>query len=180
MAFDKLLVLDLDETLVHATETPLDRPPDYRVGPYVVYKRPGVEAFVAACLDAFAEVAIWTASTHDYALEVLAPIVDCARLSFVWARRRCTLHVEPHTRDLVRLKDLRKLKRRGYDPAKVIFVDDSPGKLRRSYGNLVTVRAFEGQPDDRELSLLLPYLLSLGPVDNVRTIEKRGWRSRMP
>jgi len=31
-----LLVLDLDETLVHATEQALDVPADFHVGPYFV------------------------------------------------------------------------------------------------------------------------------------------------
>ncbi|MDQ4120460.1 MAG: hypothetical protein M3209_03335 [Acidobacteriota bacterium] len=36
----KLLVLDLDETLIYATEEELERKADFRAGQYLVYKRP--------------------------------------------------------------------------------------------------------------------------------------------
>jgi len=42
----KLLVLDLDETLVFSTEQELHRPADLRVAGYHVYKRPYLDAFL--------------------------------------------------------------------------------------------------------------------------------------
>ena len=41
-----LVVLDLDETLVHATNEPLDRPCDFRCHGYSVYRRPGLNNFL--------------------------------------------------------------------------------------------------------------------------------------
>lgn len=35
-----LLILDLDETLIHSIETKLDVEPDFYFEPYYVYKRP--------------------------------------------------------------------------------------------------------------------------------------------
>lgn len=37
-----------------------------------------------------------------------------------------------------------------------------------------------GDPSDRELSRLTTYLRTLGPLDDVRPVEKRGWASRTP
>jgi hypothetical protein len=37
---DKLLILDLDETLIYAAEIPLARSPDFLVYDYHLYKRP--------------------------------------------------------------------------------------------------------------------------------------------
>lgn len=76
------------------------------------------------------------------------------------------------------LKNLKKVKHRGYDLAKVLIVDDSPEKVQRHYGNAIYVTPFHGSPDDSELRLLSGYLRSLHPVDDVRRIEKRNWRSR--
>lgn len=42
----KLLVLDLDETLVFSTEQELHRSADLRVSGYHVYKRPYLDAFL--------------------------------------------------------------------------------------------------------------------------------------
>lgn len=60
----------------------------------------------------------------------------------------------------------------------MLAVDDSPWKYARSYGNLVTVSEFLGDPDDDELPRLAAYLDTLREVPNVRTLEKRRWRER--
>jgi len=178
MPFDKLLVLDLDETLIHSPERPLAIAPDFHVGRYPIHRRPGVESFLAFCLDEFAHVGVWTASTLSYALPVLSQLVDVPRLAFVWGRERCTYRIDLETRDGEWLKDIRKLRKRGFAKRSIIVVDDTPAKLARSYGNLVTVRPFLGDPADDELAALTGYLRWLGTVENVRAIEKRGWRKR--
>jgi RNA polymerase II subunit A small phosphatase-like protein len=174
--FEKLLVLDLDETLVHATEEPLVRPPDFGVGPYAIYERPHVRPFLAHVLERFAAVAVWTASTRSYAIPVLSRLVGTECFAFVWCRDRCTRHIDWETREGEYLKDIRKLTRRGYRREAILFVDDTPAKLARSYGNLVTVQSWVGEEHDDELLHLAAYLDSLGPLPNVRTLEKRGWR----
>jgi NLI interacting factor-like phosphatase len=44
-----LLILDLDETLIYATEEPLQRVPDFIIGPYAVYRRPYLTEFLTSC-----------------------------------------------------------------------------------------------------------------------------------
>ncbi len=176
---DKLLVLDLDETLVHATTGDLGRAPACTLCESRIPLRPQVHDFLDRVIDRFDEVAIWTASTRPYA----APLVDqllggLDRFAFLWCRERCTYHCDFETRDYSWLKDIKKLKRRGHDVRHILVVDDTPAKLRRSYGNHVWIRPFEGDPADRELPALAEYLDELGSVPNVRTVEKRGWRRR--
>ena len=50
-------------------------------------------------------------------------------------------------------------------------------KLERNYGNAVYVKPFLGDSDDDELPRLAAYLRTLITVDDVRQIEKRGWRN---
>lgn len=76
------------------------------------------------------------------------------------------------------LKNLAKLKSRGYRMENIIMIDDTPEKLARNYGNLVRVLEYRGQIDDDELKRLMHYLPTLKSVPNVRTVEKRGWRNR--
>ncbi|OWQ45751.1 hypothetical protein CDL60_17970 [Roseateles noduli] len=173
----KLLVLDLDETLVHATEFELEHPEDFRVGPYFVYRRPHLSMFLAAMLKDF-DVAVWTASGEIYAEAVLEQLFKPGDLKFVWSSQRCTTARDWTTGNYTTIKNLSKLKRQGYAMSSIIAVDDTPSKYARSYGNLVTVSEFLGSPDDKELPLLATYLRSLLPEPNVRTIEKRGWRTR--
>jgi RNA polymerase II subunit A small phosphatase-like protein len=174
----KLLVLDLDETLIHATETALAHAPDFSVGPYHVYKRPHLAAFLAEALASF-DVAVWTASGERYAAQVLERLFEPGALKFVWSSRRCTTARDWRTGEYTTVKNLAKLKRHGYRLESVIAVDDTPSKYARSYGNLVTVREFVGDRADDELVLLARYLRTLLPSPNVRTIEKRGWRDRI-
>jgi RNA polymerase II subunit A small phosphatase-like protein len=171
-----LLILDIDETLVHAAETPLERQPDFESGPYHVYVRPGLESFLTACNELF-ELAVWTSATAPYAGQVVSrAFPPNIHLSFLWARERCTLRVHPETREEFWLKDLSKVKRKGYDLDHVLVVDDSPEKLARNYGNLVAIAPYLGSPHDAELDRLGDYLRGLAFTDNVRAIEKRYWR----
>ena len=173
----KLLILDLDETLIYARPHTLAGTSDFRVGPYQVYKRPHLEEFLAACLDCF-EVAVWTSASPDYALEVIYAIFpDPQRLAFVWANDRCTVAYDHEIGEQCARKNLKKIKKRGYALESVIVVDDSPEKWRQSYGNLVPVRPFLGDENDRELAQLVPYLRFLKDQPNIRTLEKRHWRS---
>lgn len=176
MRLRTLLILDLDETLVHATDAPLERAHDFEVGPYVVYRRPGVDAFIRA-MSAHFELAVWTSSTRLYAEPVVAELfpADIAP-GFVWSRERCTRRFDPDTHDFEWAKNLDKVKRRGYPLERVLIVDDTPKKLDRHYGNLVRVKPFEGDPSDTELFGLIEYLPTLADAANVRSIEKRDWR----
>lgn len=174
---EKLLILDLDETLIYATEKPLSRPADFQVGPYLVYKRPHLTEFIADCLTWF-RVGVWTSSSPLYAAEVVEAIFPEVRdLSFVWASDRCTWRTDLETCERVGSKNLKKIKQLGYRLETVLVVDDSPEKLRQSYGNLIQVKPYTGQEDDRELVLLGHYLGQLRGVENVRVIEKRRWRA---
>ncbi len=171
-----LLILDLDETLVHAA--PGTRPGvAFRVGPYGVLPRPHLEDFLRQAAAEY-ELAVWTSSSADYAETMVGEITarSGTRMTFVWARERCTRQLHPETREDYWLKDLRKIRRAGYDLRRVLVVDDTPLKLARSYGNLVLVRPFTGDPADDELRRLGPYLVRLAAEPDFRAIEKRGWR----
>lgn len=175
--FDKLVVLDLDETLIYASDTPLERAPDFRLYEYYVYKRPHVDAFLAACLEWF-QVAVWSAGTPGYVYMVAAQLFgDIRRLEFIFACDRCTKRYDHELRTEYLVKNLRKVVRRGYPREKVLIIDDLPKVFRLNYGNGIRVDAFTGDPEDVELPALLRFLEHLGPVDDVRPIEKRGWRT---
>ena len=180
MSSTKLLILDLDETLIYATERCLDRKPDFLVGEYFVYKRPYLDTFLQTCFDRF-DVAVWTSSTSDYATEVVTEIFTAPQdLVFVWARDRCTRGFDPEFYEYYYRKTLKKVKRRkGYALESIIAVDDTPQKWYQSYSNLVRVQPFEGDESDNELLQLPIYLERLSMVENVRSIEKRGWRSKI-
>lgn len=183
-----LLILDLDETLIHASETPLARAADFVVYDYHVYRRPHLERFLALAMRDF-DLAVWSSASDDYVHSVVGHIFpDPSVLQFVWGRSRASLRrvfqdesgymIDPwdHTHYL---KPLTKVRRAGWSLERVLIVDDTPEKCMRNYGNAIYPRAYEGAPDDDELLLLGPYLSSLKDQDDVRRLEKRGWRSEL-
>lgn len=176
----KLLVLDLDETLVYATTTPLvDRPAaNFRAGLYYVYERPHVRPFLQACFGLFT-VAVYTSASPVYAVEIVAQLFgeNASRLLFVWASERCSRVYDAEAQDFYWRKNMGKVRKRfGWPLSSVIVVDDTPQKWAQSYGNLVHVAPWEGDPNDTELPRLLIYLTALRDKENVRAIEKRNWQ----
>lgn len=175
----KLLILDLDETLIYATEEKLNRECDFSVGQYFVYKRPFLQDFLEFCFENF-DVAVWTSATQNYAVEIANRIFpDSNELKFFYSRLRCTIRFDEELQENYFEKMMSKIRRRGYDLTKIIVIDDSPEKWRNSYGNLVRVKSFFGECDDDELKHLTVYLERLKNIDNIRKFEKRNWRNRL-
>ena len=174
----KLLILDLDETLIHATEEPLTYQADFKTELYLVYKRPFVDKFLEFCFQNF-KVGVWTTAGNEFAEEVVQNIFPSDfTLEFLWSHQRCTRVFDSETLEVYYIKNLKKLKRQGYSLEEMIMVDDTPKKLERNYGNLVRVAEWLGEQSDRELLLLIQYLDYLKNIENIREIEKRGWKNR--
>ena len=174
----KLLILDLDETLIHAREQPLEREADFRTDFYFVYTRPFIDEFLEFCCQNF-KVGVWTTAGEYFASDVVGNLfAEDYPLEFVWSHQRCTRVFDSEFLDYYYVKDLKKLKRRGYCLEKMIMLDDTPRKLERNYGNLIRITEWLGDLGDRELLFLIEYLTELKNVRNVRKIEKRGWKNR--
>lgn len=173
-----LLILDLDETLIHGTESRLHRDPDFTVGPFCIYKRPHLEYFLAETTPNF-DVAIWSSASEDYVERIALALGGYVpKWQFVWSRARCVQRMHPEMMTTMFIKDLRKVKRRGYNLNRVLIVDDTRHKLSRNYGNAIYIAPFEGGDDDTELLQLAKYVNSLRHEPNFRRIEKRGWRAK--
>jgi TFIIF-interacting CTD phosphatase-like protein len=175
---DRLLILDLDETLIHGAEAELDYPCDFRVGPYYIYRRPHLTTFLKTASQWFT-LAIWSSSTSDYASAIAREILP-GHLSwrFIWGRERCIQRLDGEWCETVFLKDLKKVDRLGFDRRRVLCIDDMPAKVARNYGNAIYVSPFEGDRADDELVRLLAFLESIRSTDDYRRIEKRGWRQQ--
>jgi RNA polymerase II subunit A small phosphatase-like protein len=174
-----LLILDLDETLVFATEQPLDRPADFGVAQYSVYPRPFLAEFLQT-VSGWYELAVWSSGSPSYVADIVGQVFPQRdALRFVWASDRCTVRFDPELRDYYWIKDLKKVKRAGYRLERVLMLDDTPSKLERQYGNLLRVRPFFGDPADTELQEVLPFLDRLWTEENLRHVEKRNWRNAM-
>ena len=184
-----LVILDLDETLVHATSSPKDNNWDHMIGQYKVYKRPGLDQFLQGLKPHF-DVAVWSSASDDYVHEIVKIFFPSNyALKFVWGRSKCTRHIDygaienlgyfdefNHLNYTKRIKRLKNVVQQTKE--RILIVDDTPSKARHNYGNVIYPSEFHGDQNDNELKLLLSYLLTLKDVKNVRGIEKRGWQER--
>ena len=85
-----LLILDLDETLIHATETKLEVESDFQYSDYYVYKRPNLIEFLTE-MNQYFKLAIWSSADDKYVNDVVELIKPTGiEFQFIWARSRCT------------------------------------------------------------------------------------------
>lgn len=182
----KLLILDLDETLIFATEEPLARPADFSAFQYHVYRRPFLDSFIATMAEHYS-LAVWSSASDDYVDVVVENIwPNDIGLEFVWGRSKASMRTvitdssydgDP-SNHLSYRKPLSKVKKLGWSLESTLILDDTPSKSAQNYGNAIYPKEWEGDEEDEELLLLSRYLPTLADVPNVRAIEKRDWRSK--
>jgi len=180
-----LVILDLDETLIYATDRPSNAHWDFEVQKYKVFKRPGLDSFLKELRKQF-KVAVWSSAGDEYVAQVVGSIFPKGYpLEFVWGRSKATLQIDhQHMDDLGYIdyyhhmhyvKHLKKVKKIGFNLNRVLIIDDTQRKSKYNYGNAIYPSPFEGNKDDTELVQLLKYLKYLKGFENMRSIEKRFW-----
>jgi TFIIF-interacting CTD phosphatase-like protein len=175
---DILIILDLDETLVYATEYKLEIAEDFMFDKYFVYRRPGLDSFLRQISQHF-KIGIWSSAGDTYVTEIVKTIKPAdVDFEIIWARSKCTQRRDMELDLYYWEKRLDKLKKKGFRIEKIIIVDDSPEKAKNNFGNAIYIKEFKGDTADKELVTLHDYLSTLKHVDNVRTIEKRNWREK--
>ncbi|CAJ1357469.1 unnamed protein product, partial [Effrenium voratum] len=159
----KTLVLDLDETLVHSSFTPVacDLVLTVALGTeeHKVYvrKRPGLEEFMNTVSKLF-EVAVFTASTALYANSLLDVLDTKGWIQHRLFREACTRYKEGYVKDLSRL---------GRDLNHVIIIDNMPICYALQPHNAIPIRTWKHDPKDTELLDLMPILMTLARVDQI-------------
>lgn len=176
---EKLLILDLDETLIYGTEEKLDRDADFIIQGIYVYKRPYLDDFLKE-MNQYYELAIWSSGSKEYVETIVDRIIpEGIVLRFVWSRERCTLKRDIELDQYFFLKNLKKVKKLGFELEKILIVDNTPSKVSLNYGNAIYPLDYEGDESDQELLYLSQYLKRLKDVENFRKIEKRDWQSQV-
>lgn len=181
----KLLILDMDETLLHTTtEYQVSGSYDFKFEldngnyHYFVDKRPYLDEFMDYAFANF-EVAIWTAGGDEYATNTIKNCnIDESKLNFFWKRDKCTIKISYEYGQYYGLKRLAKLKNK-WDLENVLIVDDVSETAVENYSNLIKIKPFYGNKNDTELLKLKIYLETIKNESNFRSIEKRGWSDKI-
>ena len=163
----KTLVLDLDETLVHACAFPPH--PDvksYKFGEDSdwIFLRPKVEEFLDKVTQMF-EVFIFTAGTKEYAdliLDNLCPQIDVMHRHY---RDSCIMKSHKVKKDL---------KIFGKPLSDIIMVDDNISMRDFYPDNTIYIQKWNGMPqDDVLMGDIFPILEQCAQADDVRKVIKK-------
>jgi carboxy-terminal domain RNA polymerase II polypeptide A small phosphatase len=182
----KLLVLDLDETLVHATQAPLDRAADFAFDAFHIYQRPGLHAFFQETSRNY-DLAIWSSADDSYVAAIVAGLLPTGlKLQFAWGRSHCWLKTVKmplgnpadgfFQKRYQQIKPLEKITRMGYKRSDLLIIDDTAAKVEDNHGRHLIVLPYEGSLDDDELPRLAAYL-QLSESRSIATHDALGWRN---
>ncbi|CAD8095196.1 unnamed protein product [Paramecium sonneborni] len=164
----KIIVLDLDETLVHSQFQHFDnhdltldivvQQQNFKV--YVII-RPGVKKFIDQ-LNNFYDIVFWTASLKEYAMPVMDYIDPDRKAVERLFRDSCTPLKNGLTKDLTKL---------GRDLKDVIIVDNSIFSFTMNNENGLKIKDFFYDKFDRELENILPFLIWISQLSDVRPVQ---------
>lgn len=176
----KVLVLDLDETLIHSHHDGVIRqtvkpgtPPDFVVKVVIdrhpvrffVHKRPHVDFFLDL-VSQWYDLVVFTASLEMYGAAV-ADRLDSGRgvLLKRFYRQHCQLVSNCYSKDLRLVND---------DLSSTFIIDNSPGAYRSYPDNAIPIKSWFADPTDTALLNLLPTLDALRFVSDVRSVLSRN------
>ncbi|KAG7314988.1 hypothetical protein KOW79_022291 [Hemibagrus wyckioides] len=176
----KILVLDLDETLIHSHHDGVLRPtvrpgtpPDFILKVVIdkhpvrffVHKRPHVDFFLEV-VSQWYELVVFTASMEIYGSAV-ADKLDNNRgiLKRRYYRQHCTLDLGSYIKDLSVVHN---------DLSSIVILDNSPGAYRSHPDNAIPIKSWFSDPSDTALLNLLPMLDALRFTSDVRSVLSRN------
>ncbi|KAJ2891227.1 Nuclear envelope morphology protein 1, partial [Coemansia aciculifera] len=165
----KILVLDLDETLIHSSpqgsyrahhriEVVIDKVACL----YYVYKRPHVDYFLRRVSEWY-KVVVFTASLAEYADPVIDLLDSQNKLiEGRYFRESCVPHDSSYAKDLAAIDA---------DLSQIVLVDNSPLSYFINPTNGIPIQPWvNSDPKDEALLDLLPLLDALRFTDDVRSI----------
>ena len=172
---DKLVIFDLDETLIHSMIEPLDRPPDLVVEPLSVYVRPYARELINLFAEKFS-FAIWSAGSPLYVEAIAEFLLDKdLKPVFIWDREMCSEKGSVFSFQKFLTKDLNRMKEFGFDLSSTLIIEDDPIKISKFKNNAIIVRQYFGDNNDRELIQLADYIGDIDTVDDIRKLDKNLW-----
>lgn len=147
----KLLVLDLDETLIHTAYAPIEEAElNARRGYFYLYERPYLKDFLDRCSIEYV-LAIWSASKADYVRWIIhSTVLSEYSFEFINTRKNCK-RIFGNGGRVEYLKDLT-----AYLPQyeKVIMLDDVP-KMVTPIECCIKAPEFRGGADEFLLKMLI-------------------------
>ena len=176
----KLLVLDLDETLIHSFLEPIENPDiilniniydevnDKECSQVYIKKRPGLYNFINE-LSKYFKIYIFSSSPKEYISNVITKIDKKKIIAGYFSGDNC-LTVPGCEHFKIFIKDLKIFNK---DLSDIIIVDDNTISYSLQKENGIPIKSWYGESNDIELFKLLPILKKLSFSKDVRTEIKK-------
>ncbi|XP_026178740.1 CTD small phosphatase-like protein 3 isoform X1 [Mastacembelus armatus] len=165
------LVVDLEETLMFSSLNVIDDAEytfhaafqDHQYKVYMIL-RPHAKEFMQAMAKSY-ELFVYTCAKKEYAEKILE-ILDPQRKLF---RHRlyqddCACILGHYIKDLSIL---------GRDLTKTVVLDNAPHTYPYHLMNTIPIKSWCGEPEDRELQKLIPYMEKLSAAEDFREVLKK-------
>jgi carboxy-terminal domain RNA polymerase II polypeptide A small phosphatase len=157
------IVLDLDETLIHVSTTPIFDKPDFTFSinglKYYGRRRPGLEVFLKYVFSNFDTVSVWTAGVKQYAQRVIDKIMTPTQrkqLAFFYTRANLSVMSNGmYNKPLETIFMTPKAQKMGIKHDNTIMVDDRGEVLQANPGNGIEISSWTGHHQDRCLWQLI-------------------------
>ena len=167
----KTLILDLDETLVHSRFREFNRKSDIVLNinindiRHIVYvlKRPNVDHFIKE-MSKYYNIFIFTASISQYASPLIDKLDQGKLITGRLFRQHCIYNNGKY------IKDIKQI---GEDLKDIIIIDNNPISYYLNQDNGIPISTWYDDINDNELNKLIPLLIYLSKVNDVRTIIKQ-------
>jgi len=149
-----LIILDIDETLIHSCDEWIGRKPDFIAANKMIFVRPYAKELINSLKSQY-KLAVWSAAYGQYLHEIIDFLFGSSKqLEFIWDRTKCELlsnleHCEYFSKNLSKIKAL------GWSEEQFVIIDDRPENItNNNYNNVIPVKPYYGAVDDQELNQL--------------------------
>jgi len=158
MGKQMIIILDLDNTLIHATED-IDIPGDFTIlGRFSVKKRPHLDEFISFITSTpDYEVAVWSAAIDPYVRAIVDNIFpNPSVLKFVASRDFCDEYRKPISKAVTLYNQMYHTQ---YDVSNFVIIDDRVNITRYYELNHILIKEYNGDNEnDKELLSLKDFL----------------------
>lgn len=167
-----LLVLDLDETLIHSSVEKLTIDETFKYEEYYVYERPHLNWFINEISNHF-RIGIWSAADELYVSSIVEQILPKdIKLEIMLNRTSCEIELDSENNTYTYEKNIADLLQLDLKLEQIILVDDNVVNAKINKGNVIVIKPFFGDLHDQELKFLYNYLLTIRDAEDIRKIEE--------
>ena len=175
----KLVIFDLNGTVLHATKNRLWHESQFQARQYHIYVRPNVIKTLENLATHY-DIAFWSSASNWFVDSVVKQLMPHnLKPAFQWGSTQCTYvnkTLIPGRFEVYR-KDLQNVVKLGYDWRNILMIDDTPIKILPNDKNVIQPKTYTGTVLDDEFDFLHHYLLHLKTLEDVRNIDKTAWKT---